>query len=431
MASAYPDGLDDLVNPTPTSNMATVSHSAQHIAANDAIEAIEGTLGVSPQGTEETVVARLDAIDETLTTQGEVGTSATEAIGAVNTLLGAGVEGTETTVADRLDAIDTAVGGRIVGPAVAVDDGIVTFDGTTGLLAQDSGATLAAGDLTITGVVTAAGLGGDLLSSETPTENGTATVGVAAVPAREDHVHPSDSTKVDGATTPTDNSIVRFDGTDGVTIQDSGIIIDDTDNLTGIGTISSGAITSSGAVQAGAETGFVVGANGPKILSGTGSPEGVVTAPVGSTWLDTAATTGAVKWIKASGTGNTGWKVEYGDTGARNLVASATPHANTTVTYFQVRRQGSSVTLFYYQSTSSSVNDVLMFDALPVGFRPSFQITAIRNRGGVVSALDQIVWDIRSNGQVYYSSAGASTMQGEVTWQTSDAWPTSLPGSAA
>ena len=186
-----------------------------------------------------------------------------------------------------------------------------------------------------------------------------------------------------------------------------------------------------GSVSVSELNGLELESSGPRIMSGTGSPEGVVTAPVGSMWTDEAATTGAVKWIKASGASSTGWVVEYGDTGTRNLVASATPHANTTVTYFQVRRQGSSVTLFYYQSTSSSVNDVLMFDALPVGFRPSFQITAIRNRGGVVSALDQIVWDIRAGGQVYYSSAGASTMQGQVTYTTVDAWPTSLPGSAA
>ena len=220
---------------------------------------------------------------------------------------------------------------------------------------------------------------------------------------------------VAGPGSSTDNALVRFDGTGGKTVQNSGTTLSDTGKLTVVAT---------------AANGVELNASGPRIMSGTGSPEGVVTAPVGSTWLDTAATTGAVKWIKASGTGNTGWVVEYGDTGTRNLVASATPHANTTVTYFQVRRQGSSVTLFYYQATSSSVNDVLMFDALPVGFRPTHNITAIRNRGGVLSASDQIVWDIRSNGQVYYSSAGASTMLGEVTWQTPDAWPTSLPGTA-
>ena len=56
--------------------------------------------------------------------------------------------------------------------------------------------------------------------------------------------------------------------------------------------------------------------------SGTGSPEGKVSAPVGATYVDTAATNGAVRWIKTSGTGNTGWVVEYGDTGWRDITTS-------------------------------------------------------------------------------------------------------------
>lgn len=39
-------------------------------------------------------------------------------------------------------------------------------------------------------------------------------------------------------------------------------------------------------------------------LSGTGSPEGAVTAVAGTTYVDTA--TGALYW-KGSGSGNTGW----------------------------------------------------------------------------------------------------------------------------
>lgn len=49
---------------------------------------------------------------------------------------------------------------------------------------------------------------------------------------------------------------------------------------------------------------------------GTGSPEGKVAAPVGSVYTDTAATNGSIRWIKASGTGSTGWRDDYGDTTA-------------------------------------------------------------------------------------------------------------------
>ena len=54
-------------------------------------------------------------------------------------------------------------------------------------------------------------------------------------------------------------------------------------------------------------------------IHGTGTPNGKVTAPVGTTYVDTAVTNGALKWIKQSGTGNTGWKVLIGDTGWRTL----------------------------------------------------------------------------------------------------------------
>ena len=68
MASSFPGGLDNFTNPTATDTLdsATVPHAAQHSNANDAIEAIESTLGVNPQGSSATVVARLTALDSTV-----------------------------------------------------------------------------------------------------------------------------------------------------------------------------------------------------------------------------------------------------------------------------------------------------------------------------------------------------------------------------
>lgn len=50
-------------------------------------------------------------------------------------------------------------------------------------------------------------------------------------------------------------------------------------------------------------------------IHGRGLPNGVVTAPVGTTYVDEAVTNGALKWIKKTGTGNAGWEVLIGDTG--------------------------------------------------------------------------------------------------------------------
>lgn len=54
-------------------------------------------------------------------------------------------------------------------------------------------------------------------------------------------------------------------------------------------------------------------------IHGTGMPNGQIEAPIGTTYVDMAVTNGALKWIKHSGNGNTGWKVLIGDTGWRTL----------------------------------------------------------------------------------------------------------------
>ena len=54
-------------------------------------------------------------------------------------------------------------------------------------------------------------------------------------------------------------------------------------------------------------------------IHGTGMPNGQVSAPIGTTYVDMNVTNGALKWIKRTGTGNTGWQVLTGDTGWRTL----------------------------------------------------------------------------------------------------------------
>lgn len=58
-----------------------------------------------------------------------------------------------------------------------------------------------------------------------------------------------------------------------------------------------------------------VSINGSNFLTGTGFPNGVVAAPVGSIYVDKNLTCGASLWIKQTGNGNTGWRVLSGDTG--------------------------------------------------------------------------------------------------------------------
>ena len=54
-------------------------------------------------------------------------------------------------------------------------------------------------------------------------------------------------------------------------------------------------------------------------IHGTGFPNGKVAGPVGTTYVDTNVTNGALKWIKRQGTDKQGWEVLTGDTGWRTL----------------------------------------------------------------------------------------------------------------
>lgn len=75
-------------------------------------------------------------------------------------------------------------------------------------------------------------------------------------------------------------------------------------------------------------------------IHGTGMPNGKVTAPVGTTYVDTAVTSGALKWIKRQGSGNQGWEVLTGDTGWRTLnIKSKLGNS-----YLKIRRKNDVVT---------------------------------------------------------------------------------------
>lgn len=58
-------------------------------------------------------------------------------------------------------------------------------------------------------------------------------------------------------------------------------------------------------------------------IHGTGMPNGKVTAPVGTTYVDTAVTNGALKWIKRAGVDNQSWEILTGDTGWKKLGISS------------------------------------------------------------------------------------------------------------
>lgn len=125
-------------------------------------------------------------------------------------------------------------------------------------------------------------------------------------------------------------------------------------------------------------------------IHGTGMPNGKVTAPVGTTYVDTAATNGALKWIKRRGNDSQGWEVLTGDTGWRTLpIVSKLGNSflkvrrkNDTVMYqfgglswgwFGIVRRGGAG--YQVQPSDRERNCfILGLGGVPVGFRSEFSL---------------------------------------------------------
>lgn len=88
------------------------------------------------------------------------------------------------------------------------------------------------------------------------------------------------------------------------TFRDLVIYTSDTERLR---ITAAGVVTISGDVQFGTAGKGVVYQAGPKDLAGSGTPEGAVTAPIGSTYRRSNGGAGTSFYVKESGAGNTGW----------------------------------------------------------------------------------------------------------------------------
>lgn len=186
-------------------------------------------------------------------------------------------------------------------------------------------------------------------------------------------------------------------------------------------------------------------------IHGTGMPNGKVTAPVGTTYVDTAATNGALKWIKRTGNNNQGWEVLTGDTGWRtlNIVSKLggsylkIRRKNDTVMYqfgglqwgwFGIVRRGGPGYVVQPSDRERNVF-ILTFNQIPQGFRSeSSLIGGIYNDKGI------------PYGTWYLGGAGDSNMLrfqftdpvptdrdigdirvSSIMYLTNDPWPTRLP----
>jgi hypothetical protein len=131
MTTAYPNGIDSFTNPTSSDTLdsQTVPHAAQHADINDAVEAIETTLGTNPEGGAADVSARIGALEDTVDTET---TGLVDRVEALETTVD-----TETTgLVDRVEALEE-IGLDPLGGDLALNIAQITADAVDEVDAED------------------------------------------------------------------------------------------------------------------------------------------------------------------------------------------------------------------------------------------------------------------------------------------------------
>lgn len=186
-------------------------------------------------------------------------------------------------------------------------------------------------------------------------------------------------------------------------------------------------------------------------IHGTGMPNGKVTAPVGTTYVDTNATNGALKWIKRTGDNNQGWEVLTGDTGWRTLNIQSKLGAsflkvrrkNDTVMYqfgglqwgwFGIIRRGGPG--YSVQASDRERNCfILMAQKIPMGFRSEFSLigTIFNDKGKrygtwyLAGPSDGNHLRFQFDDPIPTDADIGDIRVSAISYLTSEPWPTTLP----
>ena len=186
-------------------------------------------------------------------------------------------------------------------------------------------------------------------------------------------------------------------------------------------------------------------------IHGTGMPNGVEEAPIGTTYVDENKTNGALKWIKTTNGGNTGWEVIVGDTGWRILNSVSKlgnsfvkiRRVNNEVTYqfgglswgwFGIVRRGGAG--YVMQTTDTERNCFILGEhGIPAGFRtPNSLIGSIYNDRGTAYG----TWYVGNGGDANHlrfqflnpvptDSDIGDIRVSQISYLTDDPWPQQLP----
>ena len=459
MATNYPGGQDTFDTIPPTTKMSEAVGGRTHRAilndVSDAVEAVELELGTDPSGSETNVVTRLAKIEDGTRLASNSITATQIAANAVGA----------SELADN--AVDTnAIADSAVTSAKIADGTITATDVAAGTFAAFS----TVGNLLTANQANAQGLGAyancsiadhSTYATVTVTSTGDGICGwsVGTLKDGETGTVVFQARLVSGSAT---NIAVYVAG--GTAFGAGGAISGSWATYTATATVDGDktGVTFYIAASAGAQVEIrkvgvwkgsggqwslpgvpvtgqsEIAVNGAVNLSGTGSPEGVVVAAPGSTWLQTDATTdvkGWIRWIKATGTGNTGWVAgPEADTGWRSLDATAfgVDTGKLTLGKCHLRRVGPQVFLSFYGAKVGTSGGTIA--VVPAGFRPADADDTYAQVRNFTSKLDAGISNVNTVGQINWDSAGLTDGNSYIvtcTFAVTAAWPSSLPGSAA
>ena len=186
-------------------------------------------------------------------------------------------------------------------------------------------------------------------------------------------------------------------------------------------------------------------------IHGSGMPNGVVEAEIGTTYVDKNKTNGALKWIKTTNGGNTGWEVLIGDTGWRTLNSVSRAgnsfikirRVNNLVTYqfgglqwgwFGVNRRNGP-DFVRHNSSGDKGAKVLRPGGIPVGFRSESSLI-----GGIYSDAGKPygIWYLGGtsdsnfiqftfNDPIPTDKDIGDIRVSAISYLTEEPWPTTLP----
>ena len=190
-------------------------------------------------------------------------------------------------------------------------------------------------------------------------------------------------------------------------------------------------------------------------IHGTGMPNGTVSAPIGTTYVDMNVTNGALKWIKHSGNGNTGWKVLIGDTGWRTLNSVSKLIDGSRTSTIKIRRVNNLVTYQFgglqwgwfgvgrrngpgfvkHNSSGDKGAKVLGVSGIPVGFRSEASlIGGIYNDAGkpygiwyLGGVTDSNFIQFTFNDPIPTDRDIGDIRVSAISYLTNEDWPTVLP----